>query len=231
MLRARDADVREMMDEPQVDAGALRHSLRDLRRINGLLGWRRMVVRTVARTVEARGSRGSFSLVDVASGSGDMPLAVARWARRRGITARIVVTDVNPEIVMAARAFLAETPGIAAERQDALALSYPDGSFDIALCTLALHHFAPDDAVGVLREMGRVGRQVLVFDLVRSPLAFVGAVVLTHLPGMEAMTGHDGPASVRRAYTAPELRELARQAGLRDGRVSVRFPFRLTLEA
>ena len=230
MLRARDADVREQMDEQGADAGALRHSLRDLRVINGLLGWRRLAVRSVARTVQTQGLR-AFTLLDGASGSGDRPLAVARWARQQGIEARITVTDVNPEIVAAAKTYLAVMPGIVAERQDALALTYPDKSFDVTLCTLALHHFAPDDAVRALREMGRVGRRVLVFDLVRSPLAFVGAVVLTHLPGMEAMTGHDGPASVRRAYTAPELRELARRAGLRDARVAVRFPCRLTLEA
>lgn len=230
MLRARDADIREMMDEPQVEPKVLRRSLRDLRLINGLLGWRWMVVRTVARTVRRRGLR-SFSLLDVASGSGDMPLAVARWARRRGLAARIVVTDVNPEIVAAANAHLSGTPDATAEQQDALALTYPDGSFDVALCTLALHHFAPDDAVRVLRELGRVGRRVLVFDLVRSRLAYVGAVVLTRLPGMGAMTGHDGPASVRRAYTAPELHDLARRAGLRNAHVSVRFPCRLTLEA
>lgn len=229
MLRARDADVRERMDEAGADPAALRRSLRDLRRINGLLGWRWMVVRAAARVVQEQGLR-SFSLVDVASGSGDMPLAVAQWARRHGIEAHVVVTDVNPEIVMAARAYLAGTPGASAERQNALALTYPDLSFDVALCTLALHHFAPEDAVQVLRELGRVGRRVLVFDLERSLLAFVGAVILTHLPGMEAMTGHDGPASVRRAYTAPELRELARRAGLRDARVLVRFPFRLMLE-
>ncbi|MGH2518047.1 MAG: methyltransferase domain-containing protein [Ktedonobacterales bacterium] len=230
MLRARDADVREQMDAPQVESGALRGSLRDLRRINGLLGWRRLVVRAVARVAREQ-DMCSFSLVDVASGSGDMPLAVARWAQRHGIAARVVVTDVNPEIVATAATYLAGTSGAAAEVQDALALSYPTGSFDIALCTLALHHFAPDDAVTVLRELRRVGKRVLLFDLVRSPLAFWGAVVLTHLPGMEAMTGHDGPASVRRAYTAPELRELACRAGLRNARVSVRFPCRLTLEA
>lgn len=230
MLRARDAEVRELLDEREVDAEALRRNLRDLRRINGLLGWRAMAVQAVAREVRARRLE-ALSLLDVASGSGDIPLAVARWAARAHIAARIVATDVSPDIVAEARRYLAGAPGMTVERQDARALTYPDQSFDIALYTLALHHFAPEDAVAALRELGRVGRRLLIFDLVRSPLAYAGAVALTRLPGMDAMTRHDGPASVLRAYTAPELRELARRAGLRDARVSVRFPFRLALRA
>lgn len=230
MLRGRDAEVRELLDEREVDAEALRRNLRDLRRINGLLGWRAMAVRQVAREVRSRRLH-AFSLLDVASGSGDIPLAVTRWAARAQIAARIVATDVSPDIVAEARHYLAGVPGVVVERQDARSLAYPDQRFDIVLCTLALHHFAPEDAIAALREMGRVGRRLLIFDLVRSPLAYVGALVLTGLPGMDAMTRHDGPASVLRAYSAPELRELARRAGLRDARVSVRFPFRLTLRA
>jgi 2-polyprenyl-3-methyl-5-hydroxy-6-metoxy-1,4-benzoquinol methylase len=230
MLRSRDDDVRELMDRPALTRDDLRPVLADLRHINLLLGWRMYAVRAVARYLRGTGlSR--FSLVDVASGSGDIPLAIARWARRSGITAWVVATDVSPAIVAVAREQLASVPGAEAQRQDALALSYPDGAFDVALCTLALHHFAADDAVTLLRGMARVGQHVFVFDLVRSPLAYAGAVLLTRLGRMNPMTRHDGPASVRRAYTAAELRELAARAGLRDARVRVRFPFRLELEA
>ena len=230
MLRTRDDDVRELMDRPTLTRDDLRRVLADLRRINLLLGWRMYAVRAVARYVH-REKLASFSLVDIASGSGDIPLAIARWARRESVAARVIATDVSAEIVAVAREQLASVPGAEAERQDALALSYPDGVFDIALCTLALHHFAADDAVALLRGMARVSRHVLIFDLVRSPLAYAGAVLLTRLGRMDPMTQHDGPASVRRAYTAPEMRTLAARAGLRDARVRVRFPFRLELEA
>jgi hypothetical protein len=117
------------------------------------------------------------------------------------------------------------------ERQDALALPYAAGSFDLALCTLALHHFAPDAATLLLRSLARVGRRVLVYDVVRSPLAYAGVVALTRLARMDPMTCHDGPVSVRRAYSAAEARALAAEAGLRHAQVRVGFPFRLALTA
>jgi len=229
-MRARDAELRELLDAETLDDASLRRNLRDIRRINWLLGWTAFTVRAVARHVGSSGME-RFSLLDVASGSADMPLAVARWAVRTGVQAHVVATDINPTIVAVAREQAADVPQVAVERQDALALPYAAGSFDIALCTLALHHFDPPGAVELLRSLARVGRHVMVFDVVRSRLAHAGAVLLTRLMPMSAMTRHDAPASVRRAYRASELRELAARAGLPAARVWVGFPFRLALES
>lgn len=229
-MRERDATVRELLDAETFDAASLERNLRDIRRINAILGWRAFAVRAVARYVcQARLER--FSLLDIASGSADMPLAVARWARSRRIEARIVATDLSSQIVEVARGQAAGVPGVTVEVQDALALPYGAGAFDVALCTLALHHFEPVAAVELLRNMARAGRHVLVFDVERSRLAYWGAVALTRALPMDTMTRHDAPASVRRAYNAGELRELAMRAGLHDAHVWVGFPFRLALEA
>ncbi|HEY1387364.1 MAG TPA: methyltransferase domain-containing protein [Ktedonobacterales bacterium] len=230
MLTERDGTIVEMMDDLAQDDAGLRRSLADIRRINTILGWRRYAVRVVARQVRASGVR-SFSLLDLASGSADIPLAIAGWAERAGIAARIVVSDIHPVMLAVAHEQTRTTPNVTVETCDALDPHYPNGSFDIALCTLALHHFAPEDAVRILRSMARVGRHVMVFDLARSRLAYLGALAMTRGLRMDPITRFDAPASVRRAYTTTELRELANQAGLRDARVGMRFPFRLTLDA
>ncbi len=229
MLTERDGTIIEMMDDLAQDDAGLRRSLADIRRINTILGWRRYAVGAVARRVRASGMR-SFSLLDLASGSADIPLAIADWANRSGIAARIVVSDIHPVMLAVAREQTRTTPTVTVETCDALNPHYPDGSFDIALCTLALHHFAPEDAAQILRSMARVGRHVMVFDLARARLAYLGALVMTRGLRMDPITRFDAPASVRRAYTATELRALAKQAGLRGDRVGMRFPFRLTLD-
>lgn len=230
MMRVRDDAIRELLDAGPWDDGTLRRNLRDIRRINGLLGWRAAVVRGVAREVWAAGLR-AFSLLDVASGSADIPAAIGRWAEHAGIPARIVASDFSPQIVAIAREECMGMPGLSVEHQDALALSYPAGSFDVALCTLALHHFAPDDAVRLLSELARVGHHVLVYDAQRARLAYLGVNALTRVLRMDPMTCHDAAATVRRAYSAGELRTLAEGAGLRNARVRVHVPFRLVLTA
>lgn len=229
-LSRRDDDVRELLDAASFDDAALQENLRDIRFINRVLGWTAFTTREVASVARSLGPR-EVRVLDIASGSADIPLAIARGARRAGVDVTIVVSDLSPQIVEAARRQAATTPSITAEKADALDLPYDDGSFDIVLCTLALHHFTPDKAVILLQNMARVGRQVLVFDIARSPLAYVGAVGLTRLLPMNAMTRHDAPVSVRRAYTVAEVRDLAHQAGLPRGSVHQAFPFRLVVKA
>src|SRR5215510_1018056 len=101
-MHTRDAGLQELMDAPDLDDAVLRRTLGDIRHINALLGWRRFAVREVARQVRTRGLA-AFSLLDVACGSADIPLAIARWARRHGIAARIVATDVHPQTLAVAR--------------------------------------------------------------------------------------------------------------------------------
>lgn len=228
--RTRDADATEWLDADQMDCRALQRNLRDIRHINAALGWTAFTTQSVLRLLRAEPHR-AWTLLDVASGSADIPIAIARAASRAGIALRVTVTDRSPQIVDIARVRCAGIPGMVVERQDALALPYAPGGFDLALCTLALHHFAPDAAVELLRAMGRVGRRALVYDVVRSPLAYVGVVALTRLARMDPMTCHDGPVSVRRAYSAAEARALAAEAGLRHARTQVRFPYRLALTA
>lgn len=230
MAMAQRIPAREQMDAMDADPASLRRSLRDIRHLNTMLGWTTFTTRAVASHVRSRGMS-RFSLLDVACGSADIPRAISHWSDRHGVRAEIVATDYHPVMLAVAREVCAGAPNVRIERQDALALSYRTGRFDIALCTLALHHFLREDAVQLLSELARVGRRVLVFDLVRSRLAYCGAIALTRAARMDPMTRYDAPLSVRRAYTARELRELAAEAGLLDARVHVAAPFRLCLSA
>jgi SAM-dependent methyltransferase len=226
--RARDAAITEWLDAETIERAELERNLRDIRRINTLLGWTAFTSRAIIAWMRRDPGR-SWTLLDVASGSADIPIAIAKAARRARIDLEITATDRSPQIVAIARERCVDDPMMRVETQDALALPYATGSFDIALCTLALHHFEPDAARTLLASLARVGRRVFVYDVVRSPLAYAGVLALTRIAGMSPMTRHDGPASVRRAYSLEEARALASDAGLRNVQAHVRFPYRLSL--
>ncbi len=127
----------------------------------------------------------------------------------------MVAVDLNPVIVGVAEAGV-ETTAIEFVRADARSLPFTDEAFDAATCSLALHHFEPDDAVAVLRELARVVRfGIVVNDLIRSWHGYAGALVLSRLATRNPVTRHDAPLSVRRAYTRSELDVLLAHAGLR----------------
>jgi ubiquinone/menaquinone biosynthesis C-methylase UbiE len=155
-------------------------------------------------------------LLDVATGSADIPLRIARWARRRRQRVQIVATDVHPQMLELARRRCHDYPEIIVERADALHLPYVDGSFDAAMLSLALHHFEGEDQQKVLREMARVSKElVLVNDLERTRLNYLGAWLLARTHWRHnRLTRHDGPLSVLRSFTRNELRAIGRAAGL-----------------
>jgi ubiquinone/menaquinone biosynthesis C-methylase UbiE len=219
------------MDEPAQDPCELARSLADLRRVNRWLGGTRIILRHLGELF-ARHPRPSYRILDLATGSGDIPLQVARWARARGVRVEIVATDNHATTLELARTHTAGEPSIRTEAADALELPFPDGAFDVALLSTALHHFDDDaDCLQVLREMHRVSRLgLIVNDLARSRGALLGARLLAatvwrHHP----VTRHDAPLSIRRAFTPAELRDLAQRVGFRKARVHAHLPFRVAL--
>lgn len=221
----------ERMDEPGQDPAELGRSLADLRHVNRWLGGYRVVLHHLGRLV-ARHPRPVVRVLDIATGSADIPLKIAAWARREGIRMEIVATDLHPTTLEWARRHTADDADVRVESADALDLPYADDEFDVALISTALHHFdRREDLLRVLGEMNRVARVGgIVNDLRRSRPALLGAQLLaatfwrTH-----PVTRHDGPLSVRRAFTRAELDDLARAAALPNARACRHEPFRVAL--
>lgn len=219
------------MDQPDVDPEELAKSLRDLRAVNRWLGGRRSVLRNTLDIIR-RVPWDPVTILDVATGGGDLPLALAAEARRRGFELRIIATDIHSHTLAFAEEATRPEPWIEVRRADALDLPFADGAVDIATCSTTLHHFSDKEALKVLQELNRVSRfGVVLTDLARSTAAIAGAELLSRTVWRNhPITRHDGPASVRAAFTVAELRELARLAGM-DGRLRVAGDpvFRLSL--
>ena len=217
----------ELLDAPRHDMAELDQSLGHVASVNRWLGGVSAITRYVKLLL--RGD-GTVRLLDVATGSADIPLRIAQWARHHGHKVQILATDVHPQMLELARRRCRDYPEISVEHADALALPYEADSFDAAMLSLALHHFEGDDQLRVLREMARVSREwVLVNDLERTTLNYVGAKLLaaTYWRG-NRLTRHDGPLSVLRSFTKSELQAIGRAAGVGE-RVERHFFQRIVL--
>ena len=83
-----------------------------------------------------------------------------------------------------------------------------------------LHHLNPEEAISFLRHAWSLTRGwLIVADLVRCCFAYFGFTLFAKLARFHPVSLHDGQVSVRRAYTPPELAELASAAGLRGFRI------------
>src|SRR5688500_5356817 len=93
----------EWMDADDVAARELRRSLAFIRRINGLLGYTRATLHHLERFSAGWKPGERIDVVDLATGSADVPLAIVRWGRPRGFDVRVVGVDRHEKTVQAAR--------------------------------------------------------------------------------------------------------------------------------
>jgi ubiquinone/menaquinone biosynthesis C-methylase UbiE len=220
----------ERMDAPDADPAALEAALHQVARVNRILGARRALVRHLPWALPGREAR----ILDVGTGSADLPLAMADWASRQGRRVRVTAVDAHPLTLEVARRQTASAPDVRIVGGDGIQLPFPDASFDLAVLSMTLHHMEGADVVGIVRELARVARggKVLVAELERSVLHYLGARALAATVWRnDPITRHDGPLSVRRSFTPRELRSIAVEAGLRHPRVHRHPVFRLVLRA
>lgn len=222
------SDQEELLDGKLPDAAELAQNFRDIQRVNQLLGGTSTVLRHLPEVLASVPTDRPATILDLATGSGDIPLAIVRWADRRNRAVTIVATDYADDILSLARKQLGELPNVTLARYDARDVLLPDGQFDIVLCSLSLHHFTPDDAIRVLREMDRLASAGFILnDLRRGRLGFVAAWVAARLTTRNRLTRNDAPLSVRRAYTVAELADLLRRAGIEDAKITTHRWFRM----
>jgi ubiquinone/menaquinone biosynthesis C-methylase UbiE len=216
------------MDFPDQDLALLAECLDDLRRLNRWSGGLSLTIRALRHLTRELAPGAELKIIDVATGGADFPRAMAAWARRRKLQARVLATDLNSKIL--ALAAYNAPPDVEFAVADARRLPFADGSFDVATCSLVLHHLEPDDAVRVLGEMHRVARRgVIVNDLVRSWVGYLGALVVPRAMSKNPLFRHDAPLSVRRSYTQGEMAALAARAGLGPVRFRGLPGYRLTM--
>lgn len=228
LIASERSDALEMMDGDGYEPAELRQNFRDIRRVNQLLGGTSTILHHLPRLLDLIPPTKPVTMLDLATGSADIPAAIADWAKKRGCAVSIVASDSSADVLALARVETSGHPDISLARYDARAVPLPDKSFDIVLCSLSLHHFGPDDAVRVLREMDRLARIGFILnDLRRSRSGYAAAWAAARLTTRNRLTRNDAPLSVRRAYTPVELRQLLRTAGVHNVVISKRLWFRM----
>ena len=226
------SDAPELLDGVIADPAELAENFRDIQRVNRLLGGTSTVLHHLPPLLDAVPADQPATILDLATGAADIPIAIARRAERDGRPVRIIASDASEEILALAGANVAGHPAIELAHIDARDVPLPDGDVDIAICSLSLHHFPPDEAARVLREMHRVARVGFILnDLRRSRLGYAAAWVAARLTTRNRLTRNDAPLSVLRAYTPTELAALLAVAGIDNARITTHPWFRMAAVA
>lgn len=214
VLRMKRVVIPELLDSDSGTPAEIATALSDLRRINRWFGGIATTHAMVAQVARELGT-GSLSLLEVAAGAGSVPRAIRTRVQTHGVQLQITLLDRAHSHLQNGCA-----DGTRSVAGDALALPFANESFALVSCCLFVHHLEPQEVVQFVNEGLRVCRgAVLINDLVRHPLHL--AMAYASLPLYRSrITHHDAPASVRRAYTLEEMREMLQHT--RAARVEIR---------
>jgi len=206
----------ELLDH--ADPADARINLGQLVRLNKRFGGHSTIRKMLQ---EAALEQEQFTILDVGAASGDSGRLISELYPH----GRVTNFDCNP--VNLAEAAYPKVIG------DAFQLPFVESSFDYVFCSLLLHHFSDEKVIELLRQFNRVARRaVLVCDLERSILPYLFMTMTKPVFGWHQITVHDGQKSFRAAFSANELLNLAKAAGLTDPKVTSHRPaFRITLIA
>jgi len=209
--------VPELLDSDSGTPAEVEASLADLRMFNLRFGGVHTTCEVLRKIAGQRGLKKLFWL-DVAGATGDVARLTRESLAHAGIDLETVILDRAPSHLNGSH------PAVCG---DALSLPFRDSSFDAVGCSLFAHHLEPSEIARFGREGLRVARYAFfIHDLIRHPLHL--ALAYAGFPLYRSrITRHDAPASVHRAYTVEEMRNMLHSAGAERLEITTHFLFRM----
>lgn len=215
----------EIMDDLHMSGEQLINSLDQLATINKWLGGNKITIDGLKTILRQQPKEQTIFIVDLGCGNGDMLRKVADFGRKNGFTFQLLGIDANAATIDYAIELSAQYPEIMFRKEDVLSDSFETQTYDIAMCTLFLHHFddaAASDFVTTLVKNASIG--ILINDLHRHWLAYILFKALT-LVMQNEMTKKDGLTSILRAFKRKDFERFSKRIGYQST-ITWRWAFR-----
>ena len=198
----------ELLDDPLADPSAVQLSLRNIARANRWFGGQAAVRSGLTSLLPFPGS--TVTLLDVGTGSGDIPAMARHWAERHGLVLRPLGLERH-----IAAAHLAASTGLPMIQGCGGSLPLADNSVDVVIVSQVAHHLDRKSFITLVNECVRVARHgVVLADLRRSWLAARIWRPVGWLLRFDEYTIVDGITSLHRGYTVSELKALLEASGV-----------------
>lgn len=215
----------ELMDAPNIPAALLRKNLGELDIMNRYLGGHAISLAGIKSLMTDRNK--VYHIVDLGCGSGDVLKYIARWARANQYLVKLTGVDNNSDAIKYLKDRSSEYPEITGVSDDYKYFLQSTAEVDIVHCSLFCHHLDDNELHELFHRLKVHARTGFVInDLQRNPLAYYSVWFLTRLFNGSALSKHDGPVSVLRAFTRKEIELLMQNSGLKKFSIQWKWIFR-----
>lgn len=215
----------EIMDDLDMSGEVLIKTLDQLASINKWLGGNKITLDGLKTLLKNQSKSEEVNIVDLGCGNGDMLRKAAQFGRDNGFKFNLVGLDANQATIDYAIKLSADFPEIVYRKQDVLSEAFKQETYDIAMCTLFLHHFEDELALSLIQTLiknAAIG--VIVNDLHRNKMAYylfkaLGPVINNY------MVQTDGLISILRGFKRADLLKYAKEIKYKSN-INWRWAFR-----
>ena len=214
------ANESEFLDARDCDPQLASSSYRFMRLVNRFAGGTKVVKDFLAKEFSKHGRNRPISVLDIGSGTCDIPLAVTEWARKKSRRIEFTCLETNHTALKIAQKNIRKRGFDSIELKNESIFEFdPRQPFDYAVGSMFFHHFQNEQVLALIEKLrSYVLRGILINDLRRNLMSYGGCSVL--LCPLSKDLKHDALLSIRKGFKADELSRLL--SGLKDARVDVK---------
>lgn len=217
----------EFLDDFSLAGDALGDALDKIAAINQWLGGNNVTLSGLQELLKNHPKNQPVSLIDIGCGNGDMCRAMADFGARNGFQFTIVGVDANAYTVSHARQCSTNYPGIRYETTNVFDKAFAETRYDIAVCTLTLHHFTDPEILYLMRLLSQQARLgIVINDLHRSGLAYRLFQLIAFVFQLSPLSREDGLVSILRGFKKQDLDNYSRQLNFSQYRIRWKWAFR-----
>jgi len=213
------SDSKEFIDDPQVDAGTLRETYKQVKSINVYTLGYWPTMSAVGYFLARYGEKGKIKILDVGCGDGETLRRIDHYARHRNYSLELTGIDINREVIAAA---VELTPASINLKHGDILANNENETYDLIINSLTMHHLADGEIVRLMQWMcvhSRFGW--FISDLHRHQIAYYFIKFFNRLCGFNHLVCHDAPLSVARSFRYPEWINLLTQAGINSDHIKI----------
>lgn len=220
-------DRQEIIDDFTMEGEVLREALDKIAKINQLLGGNKLTLSGVKKLISNNLNTIKITIVDVGCGNGDMLRILADYGKRNNLKLNLIGIDANDFTVNYARHLSKRYANISYRCLDVFDKEFNEIKYDIALCTLTLHHFKEDEILKLMSVFYRnANLGIVINDLHRSALSYRLFQLLCYVFRLNAISREDGLTSILRGFKREELSRFSEKNNFKKYSIQWKWAFR-----
>lgn len=220
-------DDPEIMDDFAMEGQNLCDALDKIAKINRLLGGNRITLNGVKKLIKKTPDSKTITIIDLGCGNGDMLRMLADFAKKENRNFELIGIDANNYTISHARELSKDYKNISYLTENVFSPEFEKWHYDIALCTLTLHHFKEEEIfkiMKILKDKSTIG--IVINDLQRSALAYRLFQLLGFILQLKKMPKEDGLTSILRGFKKQELIQYSSKLNLINYTIRWKWAFR-----